>query len=161
MVPLVRCCCNAGIQPRDSGDCQGQKEQANAEKTDLFSAFRDVDFVDSGVCMEHLPVQDDFYHGGWAIGGELRQREDRPAAAARSVGIEFCEDWPAAAARSVGIERCLSSTSSVPYLPGCLLDTEGVLDRSYFPMQNVEKMRFKISSAVVPPVMASMGCSAA
>jgi hypothetical protein len=31
----------------------------------------------------------------------------------------------------------------------------------YFPMQNVEKMRFKMSSAVVAPVIASMGRRAA
>jgi hypothetical protein len=31
---------------------------------------------------------------------------------------------------------------------------------SYFPMQNVEKMRLRMSSAVVAPVMASMGPSA-
>jgi len=30
----------------------------------------------------------------------------------------------------------------------------------YLPMQKVEKMRFRISSAVVTPVMASIGCRA-
>jgi PIN domain len=36
-----------------------------------------------------------------------------------------------------------------------------VRNRSYLPMQKVEKMRFKMSSAVVAPVIASMGRSAA
>ncbi len=39
---------------------------------------------------------------------------------------------------------------------GCLW-----LFKSYFPMQNVAKIRFRISSAVVAPVMASSGRSAA
>ena len=46
---------------------------------------------------------------------------------------------------------------------GCSGFTMGRLYQApaYFPMQKVEKMRFRISSAVVAPVIASMGRSAA
>jgi hypothetical protein len=60
----------------------GPKGAGNADKTNPVSAFRDVDSVDSGVCMEYLPVQDDLCCDGWAIGGKLRQREDWSDAAA-------------------------------------------------------------------------------
>ena len=46
-----------------------------------------------------------------------------------------------------------------PYAP--IPDPRPLTPDPYFPIQNVEKMRFRMSSAVVAPVMASMGRSAA
>ncbi len=64
------------------------------------------------------------------------------------------------------LARRFSSEESVAFVNGVLDAVRRRVARitpparPYFPIQNVEKMRFRMSSAVVAPVMASMGWSA-
>lgn len=67
----------------------------------------------------------------------------------RFVGSLLAKLYLALVQQITGMPSCLCLLSSV----FCLL--------LYFPIQKVEKIRFKISSAVVAPVMASTGRSAA
>ena len=57
-----------------------------------------------------------------------------------------------AALTGLGLRKTFAGGTPINNRPGGL---------SYFPMQNVEKMRFRMSSAVVAPVIASIGRSAA
>jgi len=56
--------------------------------------------------------------------------------------------------RPSAVRALLDASSGMPHL-------SSLSELDYFPMQKVEKMRFRMSSAVVAPVMASMGRRAA
>ena len=69
---------------------------------------------------------------------------------------------------AIELARKFSGDDSVPFVNGVLdsvrkeLETENKRDvrLRHFPIQKVEKMRLRISSAVVAPVIASIGRSA-
>ena len=61
--------------------------QANADIPNPVSACCNVESVNSDVRVEQLPSYDDFHHGGRASGGELCQRQDRPADTAGPLAI--------------------------------------------------------------------------